>query len=63
MAKKMKLSADNKMLLGVCGGAAETFGINPNWVRGGYALFVLLSCGFWWWAYFLVWFLIKKEII
>ena len=31
--KPLRRSADNRILLGICGGLGEFFGINPIWFR------------------------------
>ena len=33
----------NRMLLGVCGGLGETFGVNPNYIRAGFILLNLVT--------------------
>ena len=46
MEKKLYKSNQNKMLVGVCGGIAEYFGIDPTVVRLIWALFSLMGgCG------------------
>ncbi len=35
---KLHLSTENKMLGGVCGGIAETAGVDPSFVRIGFAI-------------------------
>ena len=46
MEKKLYKSNQNKMLDGVCGGIAESFGIDPTVVRLIWALFSLMGgCG------------------
>lgn len=37
--KRIYLSKDNKMLLGVCGGIGEYFEIDPTLVRIGFLIF------------------------
>ena len=41
MEKKLYKSATDKKIDGVCGGFAEYFGIDPTWVRIGWALISL----------------------
>ncbi|MBQ3092640.1 MAG: PspC domain-containing protein [Clostridia bacterium] len=40
---KFHKSIRNRMLLGVCGGLGETFGIDPNIIRGVFLLLNLLT--------------------
>ena len=63
MVKTIKLSQDNKLLLGVCGGLAKCLGQNPNVVRGIVALLGLLSCGTFVLNYLLIWVLSSKKIV
>jgi phage shock protein PspC (stress-responsive transcriptional regulator) len=53
--KKLRLTYDKK-ILGVCGGIAEYFEIDPTVVRIGWALATLLW-GFGFWAYLICWIL------
>jgi len=41
--KQLKLSKDDKMILGVCGGLGEYFGIDSDWFRVGFVAAVLLG--------------------
>ena len=43
MEKRLYKSNENKMLVGVCGGIAEYFGIDPTLVRLGWVLFCALG--------------------
>ena len=43
MEKRLYKSSTDKMLAGVCAGVAEYFGLDPTWVRLGYAALVLLG--------------------
>ena len=43
--KKLKKSAENKMVSGVCAGFGEYFGIDPTLVRIVYAVFLVCSLG------------------
>jgi len=43
MAKRLSKSNSNRVLLGVCGGFAEFFGIDPGKVRLAWAVFTLLG--------------------
>lgn len=45
MTKLVKSTYDRK-LLGVCGGIAEYFNVDPTVVRVGYALLTVVSAGF-----------------
>jgi phage shock protein C len=36
--KSLRRSADNRILLGICGGLGEFFGINPIWFRLGFII-------------------------
>jgi phage shock protein C len=46
--KKLYVSQDDKMIFGVCGGIAETFGFKANLVRLIFAASILVgSAGFW----------------
>ena len=44
--RKLKKSASNKMVAGVCGGIADYFDFDPTLVRVGYILLTLISTGF-----------------
>lgn len=41
MEKKLYKSVNDKKLAGVCGGFAEYFGVDPTWVRIGWAIISL----------------------
>jgi phage shock protein PspC (stress-responsive transcriptional regulator) len=43
MEKRLTKSKTDRMLLGVCGGIGNYFGIDPTFVRLGFAAFVLLT--------------------
>ena len=60
MEKKLYRSNTNKMVLGVCGGIAEYFGIDPTLVRLGWALFCALG-GSGILAYFIAAFIIPRS--
>lgn len=45
MEKKLRKSAMDKKISGVCGGVAEYFGIDSTLVRLGWAAITLLACG------------------
>ncbi len=36
--KSLRRSRDNRILLGICGGLGEFFGINPIWFRLGFII-------------------------
>lgn len=36
--KSLRRSKDNRILLGICGGLGEFFGINPIWFRLGFII-------------------------
>ena len=36
--KALRRSRDNRILLGICGGLGEFFGINPIWFRIGFLI-------------------------
>ena len=36
--KSLRRSSDNRILLGICGGLGEFFGINPIWFRIGFLI-------------------------
>jgi phage shock protein PspC (stress-responsive transcriptional regulator) len=36
--KTLRRSTDNRVLLGICGGLGEFFGINPIWFRLGFII-------------------------
>jgi phage shock protein PspC (stress-responsive transcriptional regulator) len=36
--KPLRRSTDNRILLGICGGLGEFFGINPIWFRIGFLI-------------------------
>lgn len=40
--KKLRKSQTDKKIFGVCGGIAEYFGIDPIWIRLGWAILVLV---------------------
>lgn len=40
--KKLRKSKTDKKLFGVCGGLAEYFGIDPIWIRLGWAILVFV---------------------
>ena len=62
MEKTIKLSQDNKLLLGVCGGVAEAFGKNPNLVRAVWVLVCIFTCNSFLWMYPIVWFWLSKNM-
>ena len=41
--KKLYRSDENKMLVGVCGGIAEYFGVDPTLIRLAWVVFSLLG--------------------
>ena len=41
--KKLYRSDENKMLAGVCGGIAESFGVDPTLIRLAWVVFSLLG--------------------
>ncbi|MEM0969058.1 MAG: PspC domain-containing protein [Verrucomicrobiota bacterium] len=46
MSKKRFKRSSSRMLAGVCGGLADYLGVDPTWVRIGFALITLLSAAF-----------------
>ena len=40
--KKLRKSKTDKKLLGVCGGLAEYFGIDPIWIRLAWAILIFV---------------------
>lgn len=36
--RPLRRSSDNRILLGICGGLGEFFGINPIWFRIGFLI-------------------------
>lgn len=40
--KKLRKSKTDKKIFGVCGGLAEYFGIDPIWIRLGWAILVFV---------------------
>ena len=60
MAKKLKLGK-NKMLLGVCGGIAEYFKLDPAIVRILWALLTVLSIGAGIIVYIIAWVLMRRN--
>ncbi len=46
MAKALQRSKTDRMIAGVCGGIAKTYGWDPTVVRIGYVLVSLLSAAF-----------------
>jgi phage shock protein C len=51
--KKLYRSNDNKMILGVCGGIAEYFNLDPTLIRVIAILFIVSSAGIGLFAYIL----------
>lgn len=46
--KKLRVSKGDKVILGICGGIGETFGLNSNLVRLLFVLSIFVgSAGFW----------------
>lgn len=45
MEKKLRKSATDRKISGVCGGVAEYLGLDPTWVRLGWAAITLFACG------------------
>lgn len=45
MEKKLKKSATDRKISGVCGGIAEYMNFDPTLVRLGWAALTLFSCG------------------
>lgn len=43
MNRKLYRSSDNRMIVGVCGGIAEYFDLDPTLVRVGWVLFSALG--------------------
>ena len=43
MEKRLYKSSTDIKIAGVCGGLAEYFGLDPTWVRLGYAVLVLFG--------------------
>ncbi|MGB9928168.1 MAG: PspC domain-containing protein, partial [Methanosarcina sp.] len=43
MSKKLTRSKSNRMIFGVCGGLGNYLGIDPTFIRLGFAAFVLLT--------------------
>jgi len=43
MEKRLKRSITDKVILGVCGGIAKYFNIDPSLVRIGWVIFTLLG--------------------
>jgi len=61
MSKKLYRSADNKKLLGVCGGIAEYFSIDATIIRLAWAVVTLCTVGFGVLAYILAALIIPEE--
>lgn len=57
-ASRLRKSRKDRVLLGVAGGIAEFTGLPPLWVRGGYALSVVVSAGVTLAAYPVLWLLL-----
>lgn len=59
---KLHLSEKNKMLGGVCGGIAETIGIDPSFVRIGFFAAGLLLQMIAVIAYIAMWIFLPKQV-
>ncbi len=57
--QRLYRSRSHRLLAGVCGGLAEFFGLNPTFVRIGFALFGLFGVGEL--VYLLLWLIVPKE--
>lgn len=52
----------NKMLFGVCGGIAETLGIDPSLVRIGFVIGAFLTGSLLFWMYLLMAIVLPKQV-
>lgn len=63
MARSLSRSKTDRMIAGVCGGIARTYGWDPTLVRIGYVLLSLVSAAFpGILVYVILWVLIPEEI-
>ena len=56
-----KLTRNNRMLGGVCGGLAEYFGIDPSMMRIGYALLTLFTAFTGVPVYLIMWLIVPNQ--
>lgn len=61
MEKKLRRSATDRRLSGVCGGIGEYLGLDPTFVRLGWAALTLFVCGTGIIAYILAAIIIPEE--
>jgi phage shock protein PspC (stress-responsive transcriptional regulator) len=59
--KSLRRSRDNRILLGICGGLGEFFGINPIWFRLGFIIAAIPGGLPGILLYLLMWLIIPKE--
>jgi len=60
-SRKLYRSRSNRMIVGVCGGLAEFFGIDPTIVRLVFALGTLFGFGSFILIYIVMFILVKEE--
>ena len=58
--KTLRRSRDNRVLLGICGGLGEFFGINPIWFRLGFIIAAIPGGLPGIFLYLLLWLIIPK---
>lgn len=59
--KKLYRSEENKIIAGVCGGIGEYFDIDPTLIRVVYIFLSLLTGGFGFPMYFILWIIIPSK--
>jgi phage shock protein C len=59
--KTLRRSRDNRVLLGICGGLGEFFGINPIWFRLGFIIAAIPGGLPGILLYLLLWLIIPKD--
>lgn len=60
-AQRLTRSLTNRTLGGVCGGLGLYIGVNPWWVRGGFAILGVFTAGTGVLLYLALWFLLPPE--
>ncbi|ADV42311.1 PspC domain-containing protein [Bacteroides helcogenes] len=59
--KKLTRSRSDKMLVGICGGLAEYFGLDSSMVRIGYALLTLFTAFAGVPVYLIMWLIVPEK--
>ena len=58
MEKKLRLSATDRKISGLCGGLGEYFNIDPTVIRILWVLLAICTCSFGFWAYLICWLIV-----